>query len=178
MNANASTITGVVYASGATVFGAEVKVEKIISNENFRFRAKTEFPYKSKIITIDPKTNDFWVLNCNWHDWFSDLNSEDIQWTKPTEKDIQLFNLMSDKYQVSSETLKKEVEEALTSAEQAEEESPEKEKLKAHALKLHDEYKQRISSILKKKNIREERLNRKSRKEVSKFVLEEVGLFD
>ena len=51
---------------------------------------------------------------------------------------------MSDKYQVSSETLKKEVEEALTSAEQAEEESPEKEKLKAHALKLHDEYKQAL----------------------------------
>lgn len=33
MNANASTITGVVYASGATVFGADVKVEKIISND-------------------------------------------------------------------------------------------------------------------------------------------------
>ena len=35
-----------------------------------------------------------------------------------------------------------------------------------------------VHSILKKKNIREERLNRKSRKEVSKFVMEEVGLFD
>ena len=35
-----------------------------------------------------------------------------------------------------------------------------------------------VHSILKKKNIREERLNRKSRKEVSRFVLEEVGLFD
>ena len=32
-----------------------------------------------------------------------------------------------------------------------------------------------VHSILKKKNIREERLNRKSRKEVSEFVLEEVG---
>ena len=32
-----------------------------------------------------------------------------------------------------------------------------------------------VYSILKKKNIREERLNRKSRKEVSKFVLEGVG---
>lgn len=35
-----------------------------------------------------------------------------------------------------------------------------------------------VHSILKKKNIREERLNRKSRKEVSRFVLEGVGLFD
>ena len=35
-----------------------------------------------------------------------------------------------------------------------------------------------VHSILKKKNIREERLNRKSRKEVSEFVLEELGLFD
>ena len=32
-----------------------------------------------------------------------------------------------------------------------------------------------VHSILKKKNIREERLNRKSRKEVSRFVLEGVG---
>ena len=32
-----------------------------------------------------------------------------------------------------------------------------------------------VHSILKKKNIREERLNRKSGKEVSKFVLEGVG---
>ena len=32
-----------------------------------------------------------------------------------------------------------------------------------------------VHSILKKKNIREERLNRKSRKEVSEFVLEGVG---
>ena len=35
-----------------------------------------------------------------------------------------------------------------------------------------------VHSILKKKNIREERLNRSSGKEVSEFVLEEVGLFD
>ena len=35
-----------------------------------------------------------------------------------------------------------------------------------------------VHSILKKKNIREERLNRSSRKEVSEFVMEEVGLFD
>jgi hypothetical protein len=34
-----------------------------------------------------------------------------------------------------------------------------------------------VHSVLKK-NIREERLNRNSRKEVSEFVLEEVGLFD
>jgi len=33
----------------------------------------------------------------------------------------------------------------------------------------------RVHSILKKKNIREERLNGKSRKEVSEFVLEGVG---
>ena len=35
-----------------------------------------------------------------------------------------------------------------------------------------------VHSILKKKNIREERLNRNSRKEVSRFVLVGVGLFD
>ena len=35
-----------------------------------------------------------------------------------------------------------------------------------------------VHSILKKKNIREEKLNRNSRKEVSEFVMEEVGLFD